>query len=158
MFATDAGFSASLPFRVMCTVNARWSELANSGSARSALYQVTPNGASAVLTRVPDAPTVTAADGALGSAKVDLRLGETYGSTVTGYTVTPYLYGSAQSPIEVPIEAGQPAPIPGSTVSVTVPASSGTYRYSVSVDVAPSGTSATVRGASSSLTMSVTVR
>ncbi len=41
-FAVDDGFRASEPYRLTCTVNARWTKLANVGSAQSAEHDITP--------------------------------------------------------------------------------------------------------------------
>ena len=41
-FAVDDGFRATEPYRLTCTVNARWTKLANVGSAPSAEHEITP--------------------------------------------------------------------------------------------------------------------
>ena len=41
-FAVDDGFPGSEPYRLTCTVNARWTKLANVGSAPSAEHEITP--------------------------------------------------------------------------------------------------------------------
>ena len=158
-FATDGGFTVSQPFRVTCTVNARWAELVNAGSAQSPRYQVTSNGSGYTLTRVPAGPNeLSAAHGAPGTVKLSFTLGDTYDSAVTGCTVTPYVGGSARPPIVVPVDPSQPAPTTRSAVSVTVSATPGTtYRYSVAVNVGADGTSASVTGIASSLSDQVTM-
>ena len=56
-FATGGGFPATAPFTLICTVSGRWTNLVNTGSAQSTVYQVTPHGESGWSTRRPAAPS-----------------------------------------------------------------------------------------------------
>jgi hypothetical protein len=42
--ASEGGFRTDRPYRITCTVSARWANLVNSGTAVSNSYQVIPDG------------------------------------------------------------------------------------------------------------------
>ena len=158
-FATGGGFPATAPFTLICTVSGRWTNLVNTGSAQSTVYQVTPHGANGVLTRRPAAPAVgTATVQPDGNVKVTWTVGDDDGSAITAFTITPYVGGVAGTPLVVPADNGDRKPAPGSNDSWSVPAAPGTtVRYDVSDNTVASSTSTVVVGVPSALTAPLTV-
>jgi hypothetical protein len=146
-FATAAGFDPTKPFQLTCTVNARWEHLVNSGSADSALYQVTPSGSTYVVTEVPDAPSIGTAEAGDKSVTVHWTVGATHGSPISSFTATPYLKGVAQTPL-APLAAGGPglSAAEGANDSTTVNGlTPGTkYTFSVTDNVTAPGTTTLV--------------
>jgi hypothetical protein len=51
--ASEGGFRTDRPYRITCTVSARWANLVNSGTAVSNSYQVSPDGTGWKLSPVP---------------------------------------------------------------------------------------------------------
>jgi hypothetical protein len=158
-FATAAGFDAGTPFQLTCTVNARWEGLVNSGSASSATYQVTPKGATFVLTQVPDAPSIGAAVAGDKSATVHWTVGANHGTPISSFTVTPYLKGVAQAPLPA-LAAGGPdlSAAEGSKDSTVIKdLTPGTaYTFTVTANATAAGTTTLVPSPPSSQSKAVT--
>lgn len=51
--ASAGGFRTDQPYKITCTVSARWANLVNSGMAVSNTYQLRPDGTGWKLTQVP---------------------------------------------------------------------------------------------------------
>ena len=81
-----------------------------SGPASAPSNSVTPTGATA-----PSAPTGVAAIPASGQALVSWTAPSSNGSAITGYTVTPYLGSTAQTPVQVSNGSASSATVTGLT-------------------------------------------
>jgi hypothetical protein len=154
-----AGFDATQPFQLTCTVNARWDHLVNTGSAISAVYQVTPVGSGFVVTRVPDAPVIGTASAGPESATVKWTVGASGSDKITNFQITPYIGGVAQPALKpLPATGGDLSPTAGAKDSVTIAGlkSGTTYTFSVRANAAVPGSTAVVSSPLSAESLPVT--